>query len=146
MHGSTGGSWRRSVLWQPIHGGPRKTEGLEPGFAYGSPPRQLPTQPRPPEGWRPAKPLGPLEREALSQAMDWLQTYIVSYSGDDLEHGFCDDTVAFAQFCVERDRETGGRDTPPSDEELREAKELDQVTLGYIECLLTKYRVFDVAR
>jgi hypothetical protein len=47
MHGSTGGSWRRSALWQPIHGGPRETEGPEPGFAYGSPPRQLPTQPRP---------------------------------------------------------------------------------------------------
>ena len=27
--------------------GPRETEGLEPGFAYGSPPRQLPTQPSP---------------------------------------------------------------------------------------------------
>ncbi len=47
MHGSTGGSWRRSALWQPIHGGPRETEGPEPGVAYGSPPRQLPTQPRP---------------------------------------------------------------------------------------------------
>ena len=42
-----GGSWRRSALWQPIQCGPRETEELEPGFAYGSPPRQLPTQPPP---------------------------------------------------------------------------------------------------
>jgi hypothetical protein len=89
-------------------------------------------------------PLAPLEREALSQAMDWLKAYIVSYAGDDLE-GFCDDTVAFAQFCVETDRETGERDTPASEEELREAKELDEVTLSYIDSLLTKYRVVDVA-
>jgi hypothetical protein len=99
-----------------------------------------------PEEREPAKPLAPLEREALSQAMDWLQAYIVSYSGDDLEDGFCDDTVAFAQFCVERDRETGGRDMPPSEEELREAKELDQVTLRYIDSLLKEYRVADVAQ
>ena len=49
MHGSTGGSWRRSDLWQPIQCGPRETEGPEPGFAYGSSPRQLPTQPSPPQ-------------------------------------------------------------------------------------------------
>jgi hypothetical protein len=72
--------------------------------------------------------------------MDWLKAYIVSYAGDDLE-GFCDDTVAFAQFCVETDRETGERDTLVTEEELREAKELDQVTLRYIDSLLTKYRV-----
>jgi hypothetical protein len=97
-----------------------------------------------PEERQPAMPLAPLEREALSQAMDWLKAYIVSYAGDDLE-GFCDDTVAFAQFCVETDRETGERDTPASEEELREAKELDEVTLSYIDSLLTKYRVVDVA-
>jgi hypothetical protein len=68
----------------------------------------------------------------------------VSYAGDDLE-GFCDDSVALAEFCVERDRETGGRDTPPSEEELHEAEELDEVTLSYIDSLLTKYRVVDVA-
>jgi hypothetical protein len=94
-----------------------------------------------PEERQPAEPLAPLDREALSQAMDWLKAYIVSYSGDDLGDGFCDDTVAFAELCVERDRETGGRDTPRSEEELREAEELDQVTLSYIDSLLTKYRV-----
>ena len=47
-----------------------------------------------PEEREPAELLGPLEREALSQARDWLQAYIVSYAGDDLE-GFCDDTVAY---------------------------------------------------
>ncbi len=97
-----------------------------------------------PEERQPAMPLAPLDREALSQAMDWLEAYIVSYAGDDLED-FCDDTVAFAQFCVERDRETGGRDTGPREEELREAEELDEVTLGYIDSLLTKYRVVEVA-
>jgi hypothetical protein len=94
-----------------------------------------------PEEREPAMQLGPLDREALLQAMDWLKAYIVCYSGDDLEVGFCDDTVAFAELCVERDRETGSRDTPPSEEELHEAEELDQVTLGYIDSLLTKYRV-----
>ena len=93
-----------------------------------------------PEEREPAMQLGPLDREALSQAMDWLKAYIVCYSGDDLE-GFCDDSVAFAEFCVETDRETGERDTLVTEEELREAKELDQVTLGYIDSLLTKYRV-----
>ena len=93
-----------------------------------------------PEERQPAMQLGPLDREALSQAMDWLKAYIVCYSGDDLE-GFCDDSVAFAEFCVETDRETGERDTLVTEEELREAKELDQVTLGYIDSLLTKYRV-----
>jgi hypothetical protein len=29
------------------HGGPRETEGPEPGVAYPSLPRQLPTQPQP---------------------------------------------------------------------------------------------------
>ena len=29
----------------PDHGGPRETEGPEPGVAYGRPPRQLPTRP-----------------------------------------------------------------------------------------------------
>jgi hypothetical protein len=93
-----------------------------------------------PEERQPAMQLGPLDREALSQAMDWLKAYIVCYSGDDLE-GFCDDSVAFAEFCVETDRETGERDTLVTEEELREAKELDQVTLRYIDSLLTKYRV-----
>jgi hypothetical protein len=97
-----------------------------------------------PEERQPTKPLAPLDREVLSQAMDWLKAYIVSYAGDDLE-GFCDDTVAFAQFCVETDRETGERDTPASEEELRDAEELDEVTLSYIESLLTKYRVVEVA-
>jgi hypothetical protein len=98
-----------------------------------------------PEERQPAMPLAPLDREALSQAMDWLKAYIVCYSGDDLE-GFCDDSVAFAQLCVERDRETGFRDTPPSDEELREAEELEEMTLVYIDSLLNKYRVIEVAR
>jgi hypothetical protein len=96
-----------------------------------------------PEERQPAIALAPLDREALFQAMDWLKAYVVSYAGDDLE-GFCDDTVAFAQLCVDRDRETGERDTPPSEEALREAEELDQVTLSYIDSLLTKYRVVDV--
>jgi len=98
-----------------------------------------------PEERQPAMQLGPLDREALSQAMDWLKAYVVSYAGDDLE-GFCDDSVAFAQFCVERDRETGGRETLVTEKELREAKELDEVTLSYIDSLLTKYRVVEVAR
>jgi hypothetical protein len=98
-----------------------------------------------PEERQPAEPLAPLDREALSQAMDWLKAYIVCYAGDDLED-FCDDSVAFAEFCVETDRETGERDTAPSEEELREAEELDEVTLGYIDSLLTKYRVVEVAR
>lgn len=34
-----------------------------------------------PEERQPAKPLAPLDREALSQAMDWLKAYIVSYGG-----------------------------------------------------------------
>ena len=93
-----------------------------------------------PEEGEPTKPLAPLDREVLSQAMYWLKAYIVSYSGDDLE-GFCDDSVAFAQLCVERDRETGFRDTPPSDEELREAEELEEMTLVYIDSLLSRYRV-----
>ena len=62
-----------------------------------------------PEEREPAVQLGPLDREALSQAMDWLKAYVVYYAGDDLEEGFCDDTVAFAQFCVDRDRKTDGR-------------------------------------
>ena len=37
-----------------------------------------------PEEGEPTKPLAPLDREALSQAMDWLKVYIVSYSGDGL--------------------------------------------------------------
>jgi hypothetical protein len=48
MHGSTGGSWKKERLWQPITGGPRETEGPEPGSAYGPSRRQLPTQPWPP--------------------------------------------------------------------------------------------------
>jgi hypothetical protein len=97
-----------------------------------------------PEEREPAKSLAPLDREALLQAMDWLQAYVVCYAGDDLE-GFCDDSVAFAQLCVERDRETGGRDTPRNETEVHEDEELDQVTLRYIDSLLTKYRVVDVA-
>jgi hypothetical protein len=96
-----------------------------------------------PEERQPTKPLAPLDREALSQAMDWLKAYIVCYAGDDLE-GFSDDSVAFAQFCVDRDRETGGRETLVTEEELREAEELDEVTLSYIDSLLTKYRVVNV--
>jgi hypothetical protein len=95
-----------------------------------------------PEERQPAKPLAPLDREALSQAMDWLKAYIVSYSGDDLE-GFCDDSVAFAQFCVERDRETGFRDRSPSQEELRNNQELEEMTLVCIDSLLSRYRVAD---
>ena len=38
-----------------------------------------------PEEREPAMPLGPLDREALSQAMDWLKAYIVCYAGDDLK-------------------------------------------------------------
>jgi hypothetical protein len=98
-----------------------------------------------PEEREPTKPLAPLDREVLSQAMEWLKAYVVSYAGDDIEEGFGDDTVAFAQFCVERDHERGGRDMPASDEELREAKELDQVTLRYVDSLLTKYQVVEVA-
>ena len=45
MHGSMGGSWKRNKLWQPIHGGPRETEGPEPGPTYSPSPRQLPTRP-----------------------------------------------------------------------------------------------------
>jgi hypothetical protein len=93
-----------------------------------------------PEERQPAMPLAPLDREALSQAMDWLKAYIVCYSGDDLE-GFCDDTVAFAQFCVETDRETGGRETLATEEELHEAEELEEMTLRYIDSLLSRYRV-----
>ena len=62
-----------------------------------------------PEEREPTKPLAPLDREVLSQAMDWLKAYVVYNAGDDLEEGFCDDTVAFAQFCVDRDRKTDGR-------------------------------------
>ena len=94
-----------------------------------------------PEEREPAMPLGPLDREALSQAMDWLKAYIVCYAGDDIEEGFGDDTVAFAQFSVDRDRETGGGDMPPSEDELREAKELDRVTRRYVDSLLSRYRV-----
>ena len=72
--------------------------------------------------------------------MDWLKAYIVCYAGDDLE-GFSDDSVAFAQFCVDRDREAGERDTPASDEELRGAEELEEMTLVYIDSLLSRYRV-----
>ena len=93
-----------------------------------------------PEERQPAMQLAPLDREALSQAMDWLKAYIVCYSGDDLE-GFCDDTVAFAQFCVDRDRETGFRDRSPSQEELRNNQELEEMTLVYIDSLLSRYRV-----
>jgi hypothetical protein len=93
-----------------------------------------------PEEREPTKPLAPLDREALSQAMDWLKAYIVCYAGDDLE-GFSDDTVAFAQFCVERDRETGFRDRSPSQEELRNNQELEEMTLVYIDSLLSRYRV-----
>jgi hypothetical protein len=93
-----------------------------------------------PEEREPAKPLAPLDREALSQAMDWLQAYIVSYAGDDLE-GFSDDSVAFAQFSVERDRETGFRNRSPSQEELRNNQELEEMTLVYIDSLLSRYRV-----
>jgi len=75
--------------------------------------------------------------------MDWLKAHVVYHAGDDLEEGFCDDTVAFAQFCVDRDRETSGGNRPASDEELSEAKELDQVTLRYIDSLLSRYRVAD---
>jgi hypothetical protein len=94
-----------------------------------------------PEEREPAKLLAPLDSEVFSQAMDWLKAYVVYHAGDDLEESFCDDTVAFAQFCVDRDRETGGRDKSASDEELREAKELDQVTLRYIDSLLSRYPV-----
>ena len=97
-----------------------------------------------PEEREPAKPLAPLDREALSQAMDWLKAYIVSYAGDDLE-GFSDGTVAFAQFCVDRDEATGFRDTPSSQEELREADELEEMTLVYVDSLLKQYRVVDFA-
>ena len=40
-----------------------------------------------PEEREPAMQLAPLDREALSQAMDWLKAYIVSYSGDGLPSG-----------------------------------------------------------
>jgi hypothetical protein len=40
-----------------------------------------------PEEGEPTKPLAPLDREVLSQAMDWLKAYIVSYSGDGLPSG-----------------------------------------------------------
>ena len=49
-----------------------------------------------PEERGPTKPLAPLDREALSQAMDWLKAYVVYYLGADLEDGFGDDTVSFA--------------------------------------------------
>jgi len=94
-----------------------------------------------PEEREPAKSLAPLDREVLSQAMDWLRAYVVYYAGDDLEEGFCDDIVAFAQFCVDRDREAGSRGTPPSEMELRDNKELDAVTLEYVDSLLNRYRV-----
>jgi len=93
-----------------------------------------------PEERQPTKPLAPLDREALWQAMDWLQAYIVCYAGDDLE-GFSDDSVAFAELCVERDRETGVRDRSPSQEELRNNQELEEMTLVYIDSLLSRYRV-----
>ena len=93
-----------------------------------------------PEEGEPTKPLAPLDREVLSQAMDWLKAYIVCYAGDDLE-GFSDDSVAFAQFCVERDRETGFRDRSASEEELRNNQELEEMTLVYIDSLLSRYRV-----
>ncbi len=94
-----------------------------------------------PEDREPATSLAPLDREALSQAMDWLKAYVVSYAGDDLEEGFCDDTVAFAQFCVDRDRSMGSRGTPPDEEELRNSQELEEMTLVYIDSLLSRYRV-----
>jgi hypothetical protein len=40
-----------------------------------------------PEEGEPTKPLAPLDREVLSQAMYWLKAYIVSYSGDGLPSG-----------------------------------------------------------
>jgi hypothetical protein len=81
-----------------------------------------------PEERQPAMQLGPLDCEAFSEAMDWLEAYIVSYAGDDLEGGFGDNSVTFAQLCVETDRETGRRDTPLTEEEPREVEELDEVT------------------
>ena len=72
------------------------------------------------------KGLAPLDREALSQAMDWLKAYIVSYSGEDLE-GFCDETIALAELCVDTERGTGAPEMLRSEEELRQDEELDMV-------------------
>ena len=99
-----------------------------------------------PKGRAPAEPLGPLEREALSQATDWLQFYILSYAHGDVDDGFSDDTVTWAELAVDTDRETGGRGTPRSEEERSEDEELLQSTSGYIDSLLTEYRVVDVAQ
>jgi hypothetical protein len=97
-----------------------------------------------PKGRAPAEPLGPLEREALSQAMDWLQFYILSYAHGDVEVGFSDDTVTWAELAVDTDRETGGGGTPRREEEQSEDDELVQSTSVYIDSLLTEYRVVDV--
>jgi hypothetical protein len=92
------------------------------------------------------KGLAPLDREALSQAMDWLQFYILSYAHGDVDDGFSDDTVTWAELAVDTDRETGGGDTPRSEEERSEDEELLQSTSEYIDSLLMEYRVVDVAQ
>jgi hypothetical protein len=99
-----------------------------------------------PKGRAPAEPLGPLEREALSPATDWLQFYILSYAHGDADDDFSDDTVTWAELAVDTDRETGGGDTPRSEEERREDEELLQSTSEYIDSLLMEYRVVDVAQ
>src|SRR3954451_5832605 len=40
-----GGRWRRNPLRQPTTAALRKLRDLSPDFAYGRPPRQLPTRP-----------------------------------------------------------------------------------------------------
>jgi hypothetical protein len=55
--------------------------------------------------------------------------------------------LAFAQFCVDSDRETNGRDRPPSpsEEEFRNNQELEEMTREYVDSLLKEYRVVDLA-
>jgi hypothetical protein len=64
----------------------------------------------------------------------------------DVEEGFSDDTVTWAELAVDTDRETGGRGTPRSEEERSEDEELLQSTSEYIDSLLMEYRVVDVAQ
>jgi hypothetical protein len=42
---------------------------------------------------------------------------------------------------VDRDQETGFRDRSPSQEELCNNQELEEMTLVYIDSLLSRYRV-----
>jgi hypothetical protein len=91
----------------------------------------------------PVNSLAPLDREALSSAKDWLEAYIVYYSNADVEDGFQDDSVEFAQYWVDAGLERISGDFRDSEERMTDEESV-RATEEYVDELLREYRTVDV--